>query len=196
MHEAIIDAAVELFLSEGYEQTSIRRIAGKIEYTPGAIYSYFKDKDEILFEIHTRGFEKLAEYMNRASVETDPMARLYQIGHLYITFAIENPNHYDLMFISRSIPRSFADNLQKDAKEWESGAHAYGVLRNTISECIEKELLPPVDIDAASFGFWSMVHGMVSLVLRKRCMICPELQHEALIRGTFNYIWSTMTTKK
>ena len=196
MRDAIVDAALEVFLTEGYEQTSIRRIAEKIEYTPGAIYSYFKDKDAILYEIHVRGFLRLFEYLSRATGETDPLERLYRIGQLYIQFSLENPQYYDLMFISRSIPRSFADHLVKDAMEWESGAHAYGLLRQVIEECIEKKLLPPGDIDAASYAFWSMVHGMISLVLRKRCMICPDLKHEELLRDSYDFIWSTMREKK
>lgn len=196
MQEAIIDAALEVFLTEGYEQTSIRRIAEKIEYTPGAIYSYFKDKDAILYEIHVRGFARLFEYLSKAVNDADPLDRLYQIGQWYIRFAMENRQYYDLMFISRSIPRSFEDHMEKDAKEWESGAHAYGLLRQVIAECIEKKLLPPGDIDAASYSFWSMVHGMIALVLRKRCMICPDIQHETLLRDSYDFMWTTIREKR
>ena len=94
-HDAIVDAAVELFLSEGYQNTSIRKIAEKIEYTPGAIYSYFKDKDEILYEIHLRGFTELSETLSEALKETDPLDKLYRIGQLYIQFALENPEYYN-----------------------------------------------------------------------------------------------------
>jgi len=196
MREAIIDAAVELFQSEGYEKISIRRIAEKIEYTPGSIYSYFKDKDEILYEVHIRGFAKLFEYLSRAMVERNPADKLYRIGLWYTKFALENPEYYDLMFVSRSIPRSFQEHMEKDAKEWESGAHAYGLLRQVIVECTEQGLLPPADPDAASFAFWSMVHGMIALVLRKRCMICPDLEHEKLIRDAYDFIWGAMKQSK
>ncbi|MBK7338149.1 MAG: helix-turn-helix transcriptional regulator [Saprospirales bacterium] len=44
----ILKGAMEVFLEEGFENTSIRRIAERVEYSPGTIYVYFKDKDEIL----------------------------------------------------------------------------------------------------------------------------------------------------
>lgn len=190
MRDAITDAALELFLTEGYQQTSIRRIAEKIEYTPGAIYSYFKDKDEILYEIHILGFTKLFEYLKKALDEKEPLDKLYQTGRLYIKFAFENPEHYDLMFISRAIPRSFGER-----KEWEEGGHAYGVLYQAVSECMENRLIPAGDVHAASYAFWSMVHGMIALVLRKRCMLCPDIQQEKLIQDSYDFMFAMIRKK-
>jgi len=45
--EIILDAARELFLAEGYEGVSMRKVAEKIEYSPTAIYIHFKDKDDL-----------------------------------------------------------------------------------------------------------------------------------------------------
>ena len=47
MHDRILQAATVMFLEDGYEKTSIRNIADKIEYSPATIYLYFKDKDEL-----------------------------------------------------------------------------------------------------------------------------------------------------
>ena len=56
---AILDAALSLFVSDGYAQVSIRNIAAKVEYSPGAIYSYFTSKDEIFFALAEEGFRLL-----------------------------------------------------------------------------------------------------------------------------------------
>ena len=42
---SILDAARELFVTHGYQEVSIRKIAERIEYSPAAIYSYFPSKD-------------------------------------------------------------------------------------------------------------------------------------------------------
>ncbi len=190
MRDAIVDAAVELFLAEGYENTSIRRIAEKIEYTPGAIYSYFKDKDEILFEIHKKGFDKLFEYLLPALEGADPLDRLYRTGRLYIKFALENPKYYDVMFIDNSAARTIQEECN-----WECGHRAYDVLRKIIAECIEGRLLPQGDIDLAAYSFWSLTHGMVSLVLRGRSMVRAEEQ-DAMLNGAFEYMWSAIVGKR
>jgi AcrR family transcriptional regulator len=51
VREEILDAARTLFVKEGYEHVSMRKIAEKVEYAPGTIYLYFRDKAEILDRI-------------------------------------------------------------------------------------------------------------------------------------------------
>ena len=55
MKKLIIDAALRMFVEDGYEKTSIRNIADKIEYSPGTIYLYYKDKDELLYAVQKDG---------------------------------------------------------------------------------------------------------------------------------------------
>ena len=56
---AILDAARELFVAEGYQNVSIRKIAEKIEYSPAAIYGYFPSKDDIFLALAEEGFRML-----------------------------------------------------------------------------------------------------------------------------------------
>ena len=58
---AILDAARELFVAEGYHSVSIRKIAEKIEYSPAAIYSYFPSKDDIFYALAEEGFRMLLD---------------------------------------------------------------------------------------------------------------------------------------
>ena len=58
---AILDAARELFVAEGYQHVSIRKIAERIEYSPAAIYGYFPSKDDIFFALAEEGFRLLGQ---------------------------------------------------------------------------------------------------------------------------------------
>ena len=58
--EKILAAARELFIAEGYDGVSMRRIADKIEYSPTAIYIHFADKDQLFREICHEDFRRLA----------------------------------------------------------------------------------------------------------------------------------------
>src|SRR5580704_9777533 len=66
---AILDAARELFVAEGYQQVSIRKIAERIEYSPAAIYGYFASKDDIFFALAEEGFRLLSEPIDPAHLE-------------------------------------------------------------------------------------------------------------------------------
>ncbi len=78
--DKILDAARELFVTEGYEGVSMRRVADKIEYSPTAIYVYFADKNELFHELCRQDFARLQEVMQSAEMPADPIERLRQIG--------------------------------------------------------------------------------------------------------------------
>src|SRR4026209_700411 len=72
VRRAILDAARELFVAEGFQNVSIRKIAERIEYSPAAIYGYFPSKDDIFFELAEEGFRLLGD---PAAVRNDPRLR-------------------------------------------------------------------------------------------------------------------------
>src|SRR5258707_3304736 len=61
VHRAILDAARDLFVAEGFQNVSIRKIAERIEYSPAAIYGYFPSKDDIFFALAEEGFRLLGD---------------------------------------------------------------------------------------------------------------------------------------
>src|SRR5499433_4320610 len=82
--EKILDAARELFITEGFEGVSMRKVAEKIEYSPTAIYVHFADKQELFRELCHQDYARLAEVFQSSVMSTDPTERLKQIGAIYI----------------------------------------------------------------------------------------------------------------
>ena len=167
MHDRILQAATVMFLEDGYEKTSIRNIADKIEYSPATIYLYFKDKDELFFAIHNIGFQLLLKEMEKAGKIKNPLKRLREIGITYIEFALKNPEYYDLMFIMRS-PMNALKEKHGGEQCWTYGETTFGLLVATVTECIEQKLIKAKDPIVASMYTWSSVHGLVSLKIRDR----------------------------
>jgi AcrR family transcriptional regulator len=172
----ILQAAKELFMVKGFEDTSIRNIAEKIEYSPTTIYLYFKDKDDIFFALHSEGFALLNQYFKPLAHVADPFERLKAISKAYITFAMENGEFYDLMFIIRSPMKT----LDKADSNWEEGNRAFGFLVQTIMECINKGYFKGMQPEILAFTCWSMVHGIASLEIRNRCSVVSELNQQDL----------------
>ena len=75
---AILDAARDLFVAEGYQNVSMRKIAERIEYSPAAIYGYFPSKDDIFFALAEEGFRLL---IGQTSLERPPAGG--QVDPLY-----------------------------------------------------------------------------------------------------------------
>lgn len=189
MRELILAAASRLFAEESFERTTMRRIAEVIEYTPGTIYGYFKDKSEILYTLHERGFEDLVHRMEEALVGvSDPTARLGALGRAYIRFAFDNPIQYDLMFLSKTT----AKKILADA-EWDCGKRSYELLRTEVRAFLDHHR-STVDPEVATFTCWSTVHGMVALVLRDRCIFFPPEALPAIVDAAFAQYLAMMTT--
>ena len=158
MRKRIIDVATAMFMEEGYEKTSIRNIAEKIEYSPATLYLYYKDKDELLYEVQKQAFGKLEEVFATEATSEDPWTRLTQICHSYVRFGKANPELYELMFMMRAPMNSIKEN-----EPWRNNTDSFVVLVKCLTECMEKGLLKFNDVMLAAFSVWSMGHGLVSL---------------------------------
>jgi AcrR family transcriptional regulator len=179
----ILAAARKLFLEKGIEETSIRSIADAIEYSPATIYLYYKDKDEILHDLHTQGFQELGAKMGVLLAVSDPMERLKALGRVYIDFARQNTEMYDLMFIAKA-PMNYIEKLHQ--QEWEEGKRAFDFLALTVGECIAAGRFKGHETEALSYMIWSCVHGMVALEIRDRCKGISDADPELIFQSAFD----------
>lgn len=187
MRDRITAAARRLFVEEGYARTTIRAIADAIEYTPGAIYAYFKDKDAILYSLHQQGFEELARRMGHALAgATDPVDELRRIGRAYLRFASDEPELYDLMFIAQATSRAMSDEV------WPEGHRTFDLLRSVVVRALAGGWIQGDDPDAVSFLMWSACHGMASLHIRNRCVVFAEPVRDQVESGAFELLLARM----
>jgi AcrR family transcriptional regulator len=110
---AILDAARDLFVAEGYNNVSIRKIAERIEYSPAAIYSYFPSKDDIFFALAEEGFRILFDCTTlaepSAEAPADVLGPIRQAFMRVYEFSKSHPEYFALMFLDRSVPRISKD---------------------------------------------------------------------------------------
>lgn len=180
LRKSILNAAREVFLEKGFDQTSIRSIAQRIEYSPTTIYLYFKDKNEILYALHHEGFDLLNRQMEPLQAVSDAFERLKAMGRIYIRFAEEYPDYYDLMFVQKAP----MDTLDEEEK-WKEGQNAFDGLKLTIQECMEAGDLPFTNAEVGAFVVWSTMHGMCTLYDRGRCKIVNESIRTTIVEASF-----------
>ncbi len=178
MKARILDAAKKLFLEQGFEKTSIRNIADLIEYSPGTIYLYFKDKNELLFQLHVVAFEALVMELSSINLASNAIDRLEEMGYRYINFAFENPELYELMFVMKAP----MENLECSNDVWEDGMRAFDMLRFLIADCKNAGFFGEYEIDDASLMVWSFVHGLVTLKSHRRLEMFGETEEDSLAR--------------
>ncbi len=159
----ILDAAKDLFLKQGYDATSIRKIAEQIEISPTTIYLYYKDKSDIIYALHQEGFKILSSQFVVLQQVEDAFERLKAMGRIYMTFALENPDFYELMFIMKE-PLDFV--VKHCGSEWEEGEFAFTSLLKTVADCKEVGYFKQMDTNSMALNIWAIMHGLCSLKLQ------------------------------
>jgi AcrR family transcriptional regulator len=176
---AILDAARELFVAEGYQNVSIRKIAEKIEYSPAAIYGYFPSKDDIFLALAEEGFRLLcANRQEGARQEVTSVDGIRSGFQRFYEFSKTHPEYFALMFVDRSVPRI--------SQDW----NRFGFVRDMrlkmeadIQTLIDAGDFPPGTDPSSVFRIlMAAVHGAAVMRLCER--LAPGEDADALARDT------------
>lgn len=178
----ILAAARELFISEGYERVSMRRIAERIEYSPTTIYLYFRDKSEILDEICEQTFARLARSLERIEAKgLDPLEGLREGCQAYVQFGLRNRHQYRLSFMVSS---QGVDRGEDSRYEGSMGERAFGFLERSVARCREAGYLRDIEVAVASQVVWVSIHGLTSLLITLGEDDFPWVERNRLIGQT------------
>ena len=87
----IVEEAVNLFYTEGYENTTLDMLAAQLEVTKPFIYSYFKSKNELLFQVCYTGIKLSQEALDRGldsdGSATEKLKRIIeQVGSIILQY--------------------------------------------------------------------------------------------------------------
>jgi AcrR family transcriptional regulator len=165
--DKILDAARELFVSQGYDGVSMRGVAQKIEYSPTAIYVYFADKQELFHQLCQQDYARLAEVFQSSEISSDPIERLRQIGSTYSNFGVHYPNHYRFMFMTPHPPQEPDQEDREIMGNPEVDAYAF--LKRAVQQAIDAECLREEfqDAELISQTLWAAAHGVIALHIAK-----------------------------
>lgn len=95
---AMLDAAQEIAASSGWSSVTIRRVAEKVKYSPGMVYEYFENKDDLLLSLIREGYTHLFTVMQQAyQLEVDADDRLVMMMLAFWRFAMQQPELYHAM---------------------------------------------------------------------------------------------------
>jgi AcrR family transcriptional regulator len=162
MHKRILNGARKIFLEKGYEQSSMRNIANEISYSQGSLYFYFKDKSEIFHQLHKEGFSLLLKQLKVLDKVADPFERLKAVGRVFIQFAQENKDYYNLMFMVEEPSGKSATGGFQIAKE------AIDQLVGIVKECQQNGRFKDMDTEYFAFMVLSALHGICALFCKDR----------------------------
>ncbi|MFL9669217.1 TetR/AcrR family transcriptional regulator [Variovorax sp. AB1(2024)] len=116
----VLDAARAVFLEAGIEGASIREIARRAGYTPGAIYSYFDSKEAIYGALLDESIQRLQTAVADApESEGRPDQTLAAKAQAWFDFYAANPRELDLGFylVQGMRPRGLTSELDHELND-------------------------------------------------------------------------------
>lgn len=100
LRNAIVDAALAIYASEGLPGLTMRSIAAAVGVTPMALYRYFANKSELLQLLGEAALTELAE-LTRAAIARHETAvdRVRAASRAFIDYWESHPDHYQLVYV-------------------------------------------------------------------------------------------------
>lgn len=178
----ILEAAKRLFLEEGVEHATVRRIAAAVGVSPTALYVYFPDKNAILQAIADSMFtEFLAVYAKSQQPEDTPLERLRAGLHAYIGLGLARPDEYRLTFSTMRVGQA--------CPKVATAVQSFEKLEQGVAEMMTTGLFTPRDVTLVAEALWATIHGIVIILLDRPEHIVSDRQTlidtlvDAAIRG-------------
>ena len=185
----ILLAAERIFVAEGYEGATIRKIADEVGLSSTALYMHFRDKAEILLEICAEAIQHLLDSNTAiAQMPTDPVVRVRAMLAAYMDFALKNPNAYQLLF--GATPGEITEDRAEE--NMALGERNYDCFRSVVAEIAACGRLRTGSVDGAAQTLWAACHGLVALLIVRPSFIWEPA--DSLIEGMLDGILYGLVT--
>ncbi len=160
--ERILKVGLELYLREGVDGLSMRRIARRLGVVVSSLYKHYANKEELVWAMIAEGYDRFTEYLIQALDAPTPAEQLQRLTAQYLAFALEQPKYYEVIFLN---PHHYfqSDNIPDAARE--KSRAAFSILERIVKTCMDTRFLKSGDAQAVAYTLWTHAHGAVALRL-------------------------------
>jgi AcrR family transcriptional regulator len=171
----IVSGALALIDRTGSDEAvTLRAVAREVGIAAPSIYAHFPDRQAILMAAVVQIFDELGAAITRGTdlAGDDPVDRLIGGCQAYVTFGLEHPARYAVLFSARRMaaqdyqpapPAAPADHGAVGPPPLAVGAEAFALLVDAIKACVTAGASASSDVVADATAVWVALHGTVSL---------------------------------
>lgn len=177
LRDDILAAAGRLLAERGDENAvSVRMIADAVGVTPPSIYLHFPDKDALIEAVCEERFRAFDEALESAAAgAAGPLDALRARGHAYVRFALDNPEHYRVIFMTRHERAMTAEELLDAGPEAAAGARAFAHLVGAVTAAAEAGAIVTDSPLLTALHLWASFHGLASLLISEPGFPWPDV---------------------
>jgi AcrR family transcriptional regulator len=164
LKNALIRAGSQILVEEGIAALSLRKVAGRAGVSHSAPYAHFPDKQALVAAISTEGFRQLYERLKGAvdANRSDPSGMLVEVAHAYLTFALDSPAFFKVMFSGiLEQEKAYPDFVAMSTKNFQ-------LLVELVAQGQAAGVLPVGPPERMAISIWSTVHGFTALMIDRQ----------------------------
>jgi len=182
----ILAAAKAMFLADGYEAFTTRKLAARVGLSQTGLYVYFGSKEDLLDAVCRQSFVALGDEFRRAVAGAgEGTSRLRALGLAYIQFGLAHPDEYRLTFLEGpGLKKMQSPDGDAATGHHGAGGNVFLIIRGELGRLADVGGLRPVDLDVATHTVWFGLHGLVSIFIARPGYLRAE--RDALIEDLLN----------
>ena len=160
--DQILKCACDLYLSDGIDGFSMRKLAKCVGCTAPALYRHYESKEEVIREVVGEAYRLFTQYLYRALAGRTPAERFTMAGRSYFDFAMEQPALYEIIYMpaavlgAHSVDSPVAGQASAIGQFW----------TDRVREMMDAGYLREADPHQLSMTLWGHAHGLISIYHR------------------------------
>jgi TetR/AcrR family transcriptional regulator len=160
---SILGAAERLFLTRGFEATTIEQLAEQADVAVGSIYGHFGAKEGVYAALIDRALELDARYCDEGWASgTDPVGRLVGIGEGYLRFAREHPGYFRLFRFPPAGGPTGGPAATSSTRVAERMRSEVARMAGALREVIAQGTVRSVDPERGAVFLWAVWDGLIA----------------------------------
>ena len=195
----IVDAAENLFFSQGYENTTMSELAKEAEFSKRTIYAYFASKEQVFLAIAIRAFKKFIELIEEGLEDNSKQTgweQIETIGYSFLRLYQNNPDYFKAIANYETKEEDFSSNNVLVQEYYKMGEQAFGFLTAALKEGIEDgSIRADIDLIDTAVVLWGNIMGINQLITNKEKYL-KEVHNrsaERIINAVFDFAKRAIT---
>lgn len=190
--DQILKCACDLYLSEGVDGFSMRKLAKCVGCTAPALYRHYESKDEVMRDVVSEAYRQFTQYLYRALSGRTPGERFLLAGRSYLDFALREPALYEIIYI----PREFLGSQSVEASVADQACAIGQFWTDRVREVMDAGFLKEGDAFHVSMTLWGHAHGLISLYHRGLLPTETEAEFRELMVESFFRLLTGLGTER
>jgi AcrR family transcriptional regulator len=157
--DRILTCACDLYLEQGLDGFSMRKLARGVGVTAPAIYRHYEGREAVLTDVLREAHRVFSRYLYGALGEPTALERFSGAGERYLDFVLEHPRWYGIM---HTAPEQLGmEKVPDDIEAMQAAIHQFW--NDRVRECMQEGILKDGDPEMTSITMWAHAHGMIQL---------------------------------